>query len=96
MDYLTGLSYDALDQGILPDFAVRRAIRYLCNQRLHDISTASMEEQVDSKWLYIEKLKQGAIAIETDAANDQHYEVRPHPLLPSHSRFDCTKTDPHP
>ena len=75
-EYFTNLSYDALDRGVIPDAIVRRAIRYLCNQRLHDISIASMEQQVDSKWKYIEDLKQGAIAIETDKANDQHYEVR--------------------
>lgn len=75
MDSLTNLSYDALDRGAIPDFLVRRAIRYLCNQRLSQIATASMEEQVDSKWRYIEALKQGEVAYKTDEANDQHYEV---------------------
>lgn len=74
-NYLTTVGYDALDKGVLPDAVVRRAIRYLCNQRLHDISVATMEDQADSKWQYIEDLKKGAIAIETEAANEQHYEV---------------------
>ncbi|KAK4050753.1 hypothetical protein OIO90_004975 [Microbotryomycetes sp. JL221] len=75
MDMLTQLGYDALDKGLVPDFVIRRAIRLLCNQRLKDISTTSMQQSVESKWQYIEELKRRPVAIETDKANQQHYEV---------------------
>ena len=66
----------ALDAGYLPDFLVRRAIRYLCNQRLNEIAKATLEDAVDSKWDYIRGLKaREDIAIETEKANEQHYEV---------------------
>lgn len=76
MESLTAAVYNALDNGLLPDFLVRRAIRYLCLQRLSEIAACSISEAVESKWEYIEGLKQSAVAIETDKANEQHYEVR--------------------
>lgn len=77
MDALTNLGYDALDRGVIPDPIVRRAIRYLCNQRLKEIASSSIEEQAEAKWKYVEDLKQRPVAIETEKANEQHYEVRP-------------------
>lgn len=75
MDSLTTLGYDALDRGVIPDLLVRRAIRYLCNQRLREIAQNSIETAVQHKWEYIEALKQNQVAIEQDKANEQHYEV---------------------
>ena len=75
MDSLTTLGYDALDRGVIPDLIVRRAIRFLCNQRLKEIAQNSIETAVQHKWEYIEALKQNQVAIEQDKANEQHYEV---------------------
>ncbi|SGY64175.1 BQ5605_C007g04879 [Microbotryum silenes-dioicae] len=75
MDALTNLGYDALDRGLLPDAIVRRAIRYLCRQRLQEIKATNMEASVEAKWAYIQGLKQNQVAIETEKANEQHYEV---------------------
>lgn len=61
--------------GLIPDFLTRRAIRYLCNQRLQDISSTSLELEVEEKWKYIQGLKEAPVAIETEKANEQHYEV---------------------
>ncbi|KAL8277745.1 hypothetical protein RQP46_009867 [Phenoliferia psychrophenolica] len=73
---LAASSESALDNGYLPDFLVRRAIRYLCQQRLDEISKATLEDAVDAKWAYIQGLKaREDIAIETEKANEQHYEV---------------------
>jgi hypothetical protein len=82
MESLTTLGYDALDRGVLPDFLVRRSIRYLCNQRLREIAQNSMETAVQHKWEYIEALKQNQVAIEQDKANEQHYEVHINMSLP--------------
>ncbi|SCV71705.1 BQ2448_3293 [Microbotryum intermedium] len=75
MNALTQLGYDALDRGVVPDPIVRRAIRYLCRQRLQEIKATEMETSVEAKWAYIHGLKQSEVAIETDKANEQHYEV---------------------
>lgn len=75
MEALTNFAYARLDEGSIPDFLVRRAIRHLCNARLTEIASTSMEAAVEAKWDYIEKLKVGEVAIETEKANEQHYEV---------------------
>lgn len=70
----TDSAYNALDYGLLPDFAVRRAIRYLCRQRLAAIAQTDLTAAAEHKWAYIEDMKKRPIAIEQDAANKQHYE----------------------
>lgn len=34
-----------------------------------------MEIEVEEKWKYIQGLKEAPVAIETEKANEQHYEV---------------------
>ncbi|CAO1614721.1 unnamed protein product [Sympodiomycopsis kandeliae] len=71
MDY----AYAALDRGYIPDFLVRRAIRTLLAQRRSTLSTGKYSLDHENKSKYIESLKTEDIAIETDKANEQHYEV---------------------
>lgn len=66
----------ALDRGLLPDPLVRQAIRILCSQRLAEIASASLSEAAEAKWAFVEDLKRQPLAIETETANEQHYEVR--------------------
>ena len=68
-------AYNALDYGLLPDFAVRRAIRYLCRQRLDEIAHTDLAAAAEHKWAYVEDMKRRPIAIEQDRANEQHYHV---------------------
>ncbi len=63
------------EQGKLPDSAVRYGIRRLCKQRLKDELIDHPELQQQRFQKLIEELRQSPIAIETDAANEQHYEV---------------------
>lgn len=63
--------YDKLlEKDLIPDFLIRIGIRRLLKQRLRDEET---QEQNLPK--LIEELKNSPIAIETKAANEQHYEV---------------------
>lgn len=75
MQAIESYGYALLDQGLIPDPILRRAIRHLCQTRLNEIARSSIEEQAEAKWAYIEDLKQRPVAIETEAANEQHYEV---------------------
>ena len=63
------------EQGKLPDSLVRYGIRRLCKQRLKDELIDQPERQQQRFQALIEELRQSPIAIETDAANEQHYEV---------------------
>lgn len=53
----------------------RRAIRALNQQRIRSLSTGTYSGDISKKLEYIDSLKKTDIAIETDTANKQHYEV---------------------
>jgi len=60
---------------ILPDFIIRRGIRKLLRQRLKDERANTPEELRVRISQFAEELKKLPVAIETKAANEQHYEV---------------------
>lgn len=66
---------DWAEQGRLPDSLIRFGIRRLCRQRLQDEHIDQPELQQQRFQAMIEELRSSPIAIETDAANEQHYEV---------------------
>ncbi|MDQ8201888.1 cyclopropane-fatty-acyl-phospholipid synthase family protein [Pelagicoccus sp. SDUM812003] len=59
------------ENGVLPTWLVRFGIRSLVRKRLRDESESYQEK----KSRLINQLRDSVIAIETDAANEQHYEV---------------------
>lgn len=68
---------DLCERGLIPDPLTRYGIRRLCAQRLRDERAGS----IDGAWaLFRERLallRESPVAIETQAANEQHYEVPP-------------------
>lgn len=62
-----------LDNGWIPDQVLRGAIRRLCAGRLRSESARS----ASLKMAFLDSMRQGPIAIDTQAANRQHYEVPP-------------------
>ncbi len=65
------------ERGLLPDAAVRFGIRRLCEQRLRDEQAgdaAAMSQRMQTR---IDALRTAPVAIHTDAANAQHYELPP-------------------
>ena len=64
-----------LEQNKIPDSLLRIGIRRLLKQRLLDEKKATSELQQAHLMSLIEELKASPIAIETEAANEQHYEV---------------------
>ena len=71
IDIIIGL----IEKGRLPDFIVRYCIRQLIKQRLKQEDSDNPELTSDSFNHFLKVLKQSPLAIETDAANQQHYEV---------------------
>ncbi len=63
------------EKGLAPDFLIRRGIRALLAQRLRDERIDDPEAQSERYRALLQELAESAIAIETDAANEQHYEV---------------------
>ncbi|MCB9882863.1 MAG: class I SAM-dependent methyltransferase [Planctomycetes bacterium] len=64
-----------LDDGRLPDAAIRFGIRKLLRARLRLEAKGTLEERSERFREFLASLDESPIAIETAAANDQHYEV---------------------
>jgi len=62
-------------RGLLPDWLIRQGIRRLLRARLREQGRGSDAERARARLAFIEELKASPIAIETDAANEQHYQV---------------------
>ena len=64
-----------LARNLLPDAAIRIGIRNLLAKKLRDESRPDVEAQREALAAFVEDLKKSPIAIQTGAANEQHYEV---------------------
>jgi len=67
------LAYKLVEKNWVPDKVLRYFIRKLCKQRLRDETLKY--HNIGEKLKWVEELKNSPIAIETDKANEQHYEV---------------------
>ena len=66
---------DLCERGLVPDVLTRLGIRRLCAQRLRDEGAQDVEAADRRFRALLDELRQSPIAIETAAANEQHYEV---------------------
>jgi cyclopropane-fatty-acyl-phospholipid synthase len=64
-----------LEKDLLPDWLIRAGIRRLLRERLREEIRGSAEAQQVHLLNFIARLKQSPLAVETQAANDQHYEL---------------------
>ncbi|MGG6316865.1 SAM-dependent methyltransferase [Stenotrophomonas geniculata] len=63
------------ERGLVPDAALRAGIRRLCAQRLHEESEGGIEGQSARFSRRIAELADSPLALHTEVANRQHYEV---------------------
>ena len=66
---------DLLAKGVLPDFLVRFGIRNRLAGTLREFVRDSAEAQQADIMRHVAELKKSPVAIATDEANEQHYEV---------------------
>ena len=64
-----------VELGFVPDFLIRLGIRLLLEKRLKEISSSNCEESDAHQSSMISMMLESPIAVNTDSANDQHYEV---------------------
>ncbi len=67
--------YTLLESNCVPAFLIRWGIRRMLGQKLAAHTLADIEQQQSEKMAFVSELKSMPIAIETDAANQQHYEL---------------------
>ena len=81
-----------LERNLLPDKLIRTGIRRLLKDRLDESHADDAERVLSYKLKFIAELKESPIAIDTAAANEQHYEVptRFYQLaLGKHLKYSC-------
>jgi cyclopropane-fatty-acyl-phospholipid synthase len=66
---------DCCEHGLMPDALTRFGMRQLMKQRLHDEASADGEARSARFNRFLAELRSSPIAVETKAANEQHYEV---------------------
>jgi cyclopropane-fatty-acyl-phospholipid synthase len=72
---MTSLAMRLLERDLVPDFVIRRRIRSLLAARLREEDMGDPEAQQQRLADFIRRLCTSPVAIETAAANEQHYEV---------------------
>lgn len=75
MDFMIQQSLKLIESGKVPDQAIRAAIRGLSKKRLVQEGRYVPEHAAQRYMQVLDDLKKSDIAIETDKANEQHYEL---------------------
>ena len=63
------------ERGRLPEIALRAGIRQLLRGRLRDLADGGAEAAAERRRALVAAMRQGPVALSTDKANEQHYEV---------------------
>ena len=66
-----------LESGVVPDALIRAAIRRMLRDRLREEDRGSGEANRAKLLAFVDEMKHSPIALRTDSANAQHYEVPP-------------------
>ena len=83
---------DLMERGLLPDVLIRNGIRRLNNMRLRQERKGDPFSQIKTKMDFVNMLQSDVVAVETDAANRQHYEVPAaffERILGQHMKYSC-------
>jgi len=75
MSKVTDILMPLVYAGLVPDSLIRYGIRVRCYDHLALLRAECAESDLASKMDIIQELKTSPVAIETEAANEQHYEV---------------------
>jgi cyclopropane-fatty-acyl-phospholipid synthase len=71
------LAFRLLDRGLVPDALIRAGIRRILRNRLAEQERGGIEGQSERLRTLLRDLRASDIAVETEKANQQHYEVLP-------------------
>lgn len=83
---------DLAERRYLPDWLIRMGIRRLLNLRERSLRVAQGNSQDERRTAFADLLRDSPLAVETDAANEQHYEVPAgffEQVLGPHLKYSC-------
>lgn len=69
------LMIDLAERALLPDSLIRFGIRRLLADRKNSLYSKDLEGREEDLWKFIHSMRNSAIAVETEKANEQHYEL---------------------
>jgi cyclopropane-fatty-acyl-phospholipid synthase len=69
------LALSWVEQALVPDSVVRLGIRRLCEHRLAELAANDAERSAEITEAFVRSMRESPAAVETEAANRQHYEV---------------------
>eukprot|EP01138_Halocafeteria_seosinensis_P008839 gb/GECG01009035.1/.p1 GENE.gb/GECG01009035.1/~~gb/GECG01009035.1/.p1 ORF type:complete len:370 (+),score=36.16 gb/GECG01009035.1/:1-1110(+) len=78
--------------GIIPDFLIRKAVQWMLHDRLVSCDQNSVDKNMEAKMQYIKELQKLPVAINTQSANSQHYELPPElyeHVLGRNKKYSC-------
>jgi len=81
-----------VEQGLVPDRAVRLGIRRLLRQRLDELGSGDPEAQAQITESFVNALSRAPLALLPEKANEQHYELPPEffsAVLGPHRKYSC-------
>jgi cyclopropane-fatty-acyl-phospholipid synthase len=85
------------ESGRLPDAWLRAGIRHLVAGRQRETLAADFETRLARKLAFLDELRHGPIAVATERANQQHYEVPPaffEQVLGPRLKYSCALFEP--
>tara|TARA_B100001057_G_scaffold72438_2_gene66689 strand:+ start:354 stop:1403 length:1050 start_codon:yes stop_codon:yes gene_type:complete len=92
MSAIMAKSIDLVESGLIPDIVIRAGIRKLLNSKLKKIHSEDLEWAANVTNDFVEMMNSSPIALLTDTANEQHYEV-PADFYPfvmgDHLKYSC-------
>lgn len=91
-DAWVAVAIDWVERGWVPDFMVRAGIRSLLKMRLNDEGSADRTEHARRFQEFVETTRSNSVALLTDKANEQHYEVPAgfyERVLGRHLKYSC-------
>ncbi|MCO5594003.1 hypothetical protein L7F22_048022 [Adiantum nelumboides] len=96
-DAVVKVGFRAHEANMLPDFIIRQGTRSLLASRLRSSSKPFAEAQLREFLDFVKSLKKLPIAIHTEAANEQHYELPAEfyqLVLGKHLKYSCALFNP--
>ena len=88
---MLNLGIKLTELGLIPESILRIAIKKLLKQRLLEIPT-NPEQRASQKANFLEGLQSSPIALSTELANEQHYEVPPaffQQIMGTYLKYSC-------
>ena len=83
---------ELVENGRIPDLLTRAGIRLLLLQRLREQAQESPDQEWQAVMTFVEEMRQSPIALHTQEANEQHYELPPRFFelaLGPHLKYSC-------